>query len=313
LPGEVRSLVTGGAGFIGSHLADALVRAGDRVTVVDDLSRGRPERLAGAIEAGAQLVIADVRDSAVVSDVFASARPQRVFHLAAQTSVRASVDDPAGDATVNVLGTINVLEAARVHGTARVVSTSTGGPLFAHDAPLPLTEDLPPAPASPYGQSKLAGEGYCELYRRLHGLSTLVLRYANVYGPRQDPAGEAGVVAIFCGKLLQGEPVTLFGDGHQSRDFVYVDDVVAATLAAERSQLTGPVNVGTGLQTSLWDLIESLAALTGRPPEVMRAPARLGERRATSIDSSRARERLGWEPAVALHDGLARTLQAIGD
>ncbi len=309
----MRSLVTGGAGFIGSHLADALVKAGDRVTVVDDLSRGRRERLDGAIEAGAELVVADIRDGAALSDVFASARPERVYHLAAQASVRRSVEDPAGDATVNVLGTVNVLEAARAHGVTRVVSASTGGPLFGHDAPLPLTEEVPPAPTSPYGQSKLAGEAYCELYRRLHGLSTVVLRYANVYGPRQDPAGEAGVVAIFCGKLLKGEPVTLFGDGHQSRDFVYVDDVVAANLAAERSQATGPINVGTGLQTSLWDLMGSLSTLTGRSPEVVRAAARVGERRATCLDSARASERLGWGPAVELRDGLARTLEAIGD
>lgn len=309
----MRSLVTGGAGFIGSHLTDALVREGDRVTVLDDLSRGSRDNLEGAIGAGAELIVADVRDAGAVADAFASARPDRVFHLAAQASVRRSVEDPAGDAGLNVVGTINVLEAARVHRVSRMVSASTGGPIYAADAPLPLSEDLPAAPASPYGLSKLAAEGYCELYGRLHGVSCIALRYANVYGPRQDPTGEAGVVAIFCGRLLEGRAVTVFGDGHQSRDYVYVDDVVAANLAAARSGATGALNVGTGVETTLWDLLSLIAELTPAVPAVVGAAPRAGERRATALDASRARTLLRWKPATGLRDGLARTLEAIRD
>jgi UDP-glucose 4-epimerase len=307
----VHSLVTGGAGFIGSHLVDRLLAAGDAVTVVDDLSRGGRDNLTAAAGAGAQLDVADVADPVAVGAAFAAARPDRVFHLAAQASVRRSLEDPGHDARTNLVGTINVLEAARRHGVERIVNVSTGGPLYPAAAPLPLSEAQPPQPGSPYGQSKLAAEGCCDLYGRLHDLSTISLRFANVYGPRQDPSGEAGVVAIFAGRLRAGEPLPVFGDGRQTRDFVYVDDAVAALLAAADSRDTGPVNIGTGRQTSILDLIAAFGALRPGRAEVAWEPGRAGERRATSLDASRARARLGWRPRVALREGLELTLHSI--
>jgi UDP-glucose 4-epimerase len=305
----VHSLVTGGAGFIGSHLVDHLLAAGDEVTVVDDLSHGDRHNLATAGRNGARLILADVADPAALARTFEAAQPKRVFHLAAQASVRRSLEDPALDARTNLMGTVNVLEAARRHGVDRVVNASTGGPLYPPDASLPLSEAQPPRPGSPYGQSKLAAEGYCDLNRRLHGLSTMSLRFANVYGPRQDPSGEAGVVAIFAGRLLTGRPLPVFGDGRQTRDFVYVDDVVAALIAAAGSPEGGPVNIGTGRQTSILDLIEEFGAVGPTRAGVAREPERAGERRATSLDASRAGALLGWRPHVALRDGLERTLR----
>src|SRR5918911_4881979 len=239
---RVRALVTGGAGFIGSNLVDALVARGHELTVVDDLSTGRRENLDAAREAGAELVEADVRDAAAMRDVLARVDPEAVFHLAAQIDVRKSAADPAADARINVEGTINVLEAARAAGVERFVNTSTGGAVYGEGQILPAPEDHPVAPEAPYGQSKFAAEGYCELFRRLHGLSTVSLRYGNVYGPRQDPLGEAGVVAIFCGRLRAGERPIVFGDGLQVRDYVHVNDVVSANLAAADSDATGAFN-----------------------------------------------------------------------
>jgi UDP-glucose 4-epimerase len=213
----VRCLVTGGAGFIGSNLVDALVARGDEVVVLDDLSTGKLENLRGAIAAGARLERADVADTERVAALFKACEPQLVFHLAAQIDVRRSVADPATDATVNVLGTLAVLEAARTSGTRWLVLSSTGGGLYGDAERLPTPEDHPIHPLAPYGQSKLAAEGYCALYERLHGLSTVALRYGNVYGPRQDAHGEAGVVAIFCGQLISGQAPTVFGDGGQTR------------------------------------------------------------------------------------------------
>jgi UDP-glucose 4-epimerase len=230
-------VVTGGAGFIGSNLTDALVARGDRVTVVDNLSTGKRSNLEQAIASGVSLRVADVRDAEAVAEIFADVRPELVFHFAAQIDVRYSVEHPAGDATANVLGTIAVLEAARRVGARRLINTSTGGGLYGDADLLPTPEDYPIRPLAPYGQGKYAAEGYCELYTRLHGLSTVSLRYGNVYGPRQDVHGEAGVVAIFCGHLVEGRSPTVFGDGRQTRDWVDVSDVVRANLlgaAAER-------------------------------------------------------------------------------
>src|ERR687896_245319 len=231
----MRTLVTGGAGFIGSNLVDALVERGDEVTVVDDVSTGKRANLAQAIENGAQLLELDIRDAEAVNAATERARPEAVFHLAAQIDVRKSVADAANDSRINVEGTVNVLRAAQAHGVRRFVNTSTGGAIYGEGRIIPAPEDHPVAPESPYGQSKFAAEGYCELFRRLHGLSTVSLRYGNVYGPRQDPLGEAGVVAIFCGRVLAGERPTIFGDGEQTRDYLYVGDVVAANLAAAES------------------------------------------------------------------------------
>jgi UDP-glucose 4-epimerase len=306
------ALVTGGAGFIGSNLVDALVARGDRVTVLDNLSTGKRGNLDGALAAGATLHEVDVRDAAAVYEVVARARPDVVFHLAAQIDVRLSVEAPRVDAEANVLGTVAVLEAAREHGVRRVVNTSTGGGLYGDADLLPTPEDHPIRPLAPYGMSKWAAEGYCELYTRLHGLSTVSLRYGNVYGPRQDVHGEAGVVAIFCGCLLDGRAPTVFGDGGQTRDWVEVGDVVRANLMAAEHALTGGVNIGHGRETSVLHLVAALtdvgADLGLELPEPRFAPERPGEVRRSCLDVSRARAELGWEAEVPLAEGLRRIL-----
>jgi UDP-glucose 4-epimerase len=308
----VRSLVTGGAGFIGSNLVDALVERGDEVTVIDDLSHGRIENLSAALDHhGVSLIEADVRDAAAVEEAFADARPERVFHLAAQISVRRSTADPAGDAEVNVLGTVNVLEASRRSGVPRLINASTGGPIYGAGAPRPTAESEPARPKSPYGVSKHAGEAYCQLYSRLHGVSSLSLRCANVYGPRQDPDGEAGVVAIFCGRLLAGRIATIFGDGRQERDFVYVGDVVTANLLGAESDVEGALNIGTGIGSSILDLARTLERVGGAPLEVEHAPERPGEGGSTALDPARAEELLGWRAEESLEDGLRTTLGSL--
>jgi UDP-glucose 4-epimerase len=302
-------VVTGGAGFIGSNLVDALVARGDRVTVIDNLSSGKRSNLEGALAGGAVLEVADVGDADAVQRVFDASRPELVFHLAAQIDVRSSVTDPAGDATTNVLGTIAVLQATLRCGVTRLVNTSTGGGLYGDAQLLPTPEDYPVRPLAPYGQSKYSAEGYCELYTRLHGLSTISLRYGNVYGPRQDVHGEAGVVAIFCGALVDGRAPTVFGDGRQTRDWVDVSDVVRANLTAAGSDLTGPVNIGRGQETSVLELIEALNAVSDRgtlEPEF--APERPGEVRRSCLDVTRARGELGWEAGVSLREGLETIL-----
>jgi UDP-glucose 4-epimerase len=243
-----------------------------------------------------------------VADLCERVRPEAIFHLAAQIDVRKSVADPAFDAQVNVEGTVNVLRAAQASGVPRVVNTSSGGAIYGEAQTIPAPEDHPVAPEAPYGLSKFCAENYCELFTRLHGLSTLSLRYGNVYGPRQDPLGEAGVIAIFCGKLLAGERPTIFGDGRQTRDYVYVGDVVAANLAAAESDAGGPFNVGLGVEVSVLDLVQALRphAPNGFDPE--HAPKRPGEVQRIALDCTRAREELGWEAKVGLGEGLERTL-----
>jgi UDP-glucose 4-epimerase len=307
----VRALVTGGAGFIGSNLVDALAARGHEVTVVDDLSTGRRENLEAAVAAGAELVESDIRDVAAMRDLFARAEPEAVFHLGAQIDVRKSAADPAWDASINVVGTINALQAARAAGVRRFVNTSTGGAVYGEGQIIPAPESHPVAPEAPYGQSKFSAEGYCELFRRLHGLSAVSLRYGNVYGPRQDPLGEAGVIAIFCGRLLAGERPIVFGDGLQTRDYVHVDDVVAANLAAVESDASGAFNVGTGIETTVLQLVEALAPLADGPFEPEHQPPRSGEVQRIALDCARAREELGWESQVRLEDGLTQTLESV--
>ncbi len=306
-------LVTGGAGFIGSNLVDALVARGDRVTVLDDLSSGKRANLEQAIAGGAILEVADVRDEDEVARVFETARPQSVFHLAAQIDVRVSVDDPIADANRNVLGTIRVLEAARRVGTRRIVNTSTGGGLYGDADVLPTPEDVPIRPLAPYGQGKYAAEGYCDLYSRLHGVSAISLRYGNVFGPRQDVHGEAGVVAIFCGHLIEGRTPVVFGDGRQTRDWVDVSDVVRANLIAAGSDLTGAVNIGHGRETSVLDLLAALRDVSDRGPlaEPEFAPDRPGEVRRSCLDVAKAKRELGWEAEVDLREGLRRILAGL--
>ena len=309
----MKAIVTGGAGFIGSNLVDALVERGDDVEVLDDLSTGRPGNLEGALSRGAVLHEGDVRDAARVAALVAGAAPDVIFHLAAQIDVRRAVADPAFDADVNVAGTISVLEAARRAGVARLVYSSTGGAIYGDAASIPTGEDTAPAPLAPYGQSKQAAEGYCGLYARLYGLSTVSLRYANVYGPRQDPHGEGGVVAIFCGKLAEGGRPVAFGDGRQTRDYTYVGDIVAANLAAAGSDWAGACNVGTGTETTVLELAAALRELDGaRGFELEHAPERPGEVHRSAVDPSLAREALGWEARVALPEGLRRTLASLG-
>src|SRR5579884_336318 len=299
-------LVTGGAGFIGSNLVDALVARGDRVTVIDNLSTGKRANLEDALARGAALHELDLRDGARVAEVFADVRPELVFHLAAQIDVRLSVDDPAADAKVNVLGTLAVLEGARAAGARKVVNTSTGGGLYGDADVLPTPEDHPIRALAPYGQSKYAAEGYCGLYGRLHGLDSVSLRYGNVYGPRQDVHGEAGVVAIFCGCLVEGRRPTVYGDGRQTRDWVEVGDVVQANLAAAASELAGPVNIGHGRETSVLDLLHALNEVSDRGPlaEPEFAPERLGEVMRSCLDVTRARQELHWEAQTGLEEGL---------
>jgi UDP-glucose 4-epimerase len=310
----MRTLVTGGAGFIGSNLVDALLARGDHVTVVDDLSTGRRENLDGALADGARLVELDLRDGAALVELCAAERPELVFHLAAQIDVRRSVADPAFDASINVGGTANLLEATRRSAASRVVFASTGGAIYGEGEgqALPLGEDAPVAPLAPYGQSKFAGEGYVSLYDRLHGLSGISLRLGNVYGPRQDPLGEAGVIAIFCGRLRAGQRPTVYGDGRQTRDYIYVGDVVAAALAAAESEASGAFNVGTGVETDVLSLAARLAELGGAEsfePEL--APPRAGEVQRISIDPSRAARELGWAPETELDQGLRQTLDSL--
>jgi UDP-glucose 4-epimerase len=297
----MNSLVTGGAGFIGSHLVDALLARGDEVTVVDDLSTGRAHNLTSALNHGARLDIVDVTDATGLDRVVARSRPQRIFHLAAQIDVRHAVADPARDATINLLGTVKLLEAARRHGVARFVLASTGGAIYGDADQIPTPETARPRPRSPYAASKAAAETYLELYRELHGLSTISLRLANAYGPRQA-GGEAGVIAIFCAAAAAGHEVTLFGDGEQTRDFVYVADVVDAFVTASESPVTGCVNIATGRETSVLELAWALGLHT-RP-----APGRAGEVRRSCLDPSAAAKRLGWAAATTLADGLAWTL-----
>jgi UDP-glucose 4-epimerase len=301
--------VTGGAGFIGSNLVDALLARGHRVVVLDDLSTGRRENLAGALELGATLQEGDVTDPVAVTELLQRERPAAVFHLAAQIDVRRSVEDPAADARINVEGTLNVLSAAHAAGVGRVVYSATGGAVYGEAETIPTPESAPALPLSPYGQSKLSGEGYCALFARLHGLSTVALRYANVYGPRQDPLGEGGVIAIFCGAFAHGRTPTIYGDGRQTRDYVYVGDVVAANLLAADAAVTGCFNVGTGVETSVLDLVDAFRGLDGGTSFApAHAPARAGEVLRSCLDATQVGTALGWKPQVDLAEGLTRTL-----
>ena len=299
----MRAIVTGGAGFIGSHVVDALVAQDAEVAVVDSLVHGNEDSVA----AGAELHVRDIREP--LDDLFDAVRPEAVFHLAAQADVRVSVERPVEDADVNVLGTVRVLEAARNHG-AQVVFASTGGAIYG-ECLEPAREDSPCEPLSPYGTAKLAAEEYLRSYNRLYGTRHIALRYGNVYGPRQDPHGEAGVVAIFFGSLARDEQARIFGDGGQTRDYVYVGDVARATVSTLGHD-GGVFNVGTGRETSVTDLYELCARVAGSdtPPEY--APARRGELQRSFLDTTRAAESLGFTAMVDLEDGLRATWDWVG-
>ena len=302
----MRVLVTGGAGFIGSHIADALLARGDEVLVLDDLSAGRPGRL----DPGVTLHKLSITDAAALNAEVASFGPELICHLAAQIDVRASVDAPAADAGVNIVGTVNLLEAARQAG-ARVLFASTGGALYGRDAPIPSLEDVLPLPESPYGIAKYCAECYIGLYNRLHGTRHSVLRLANVYGPRQDPAGEAGVITIFCARALTGQEPTIYGDGTQTRDYVYVGDAVRAFLAAGDSGRPGTWNIGAGVEVAVLDLVDIIAAVAGRGIRPAFAAPRPGELQRSAVAPDRAAGELGWRASTPLAEGVRRVYQWI--
>lgn len=303
----MRILLTGGAGFIGSHVADHLLERGHEVAVVDDLSTGKR----GNVPDGAEFYETDIRNGC--TRVFEEFVPEALCHQAAQMDVRRSVREPDFDAEVNVLGTVRLLENCTRHGVGRVVFASTGGAVYGEHEVFPATEDHPQYPVSPYGVSKLAGERYLHFYHVQYGLPYTALRYANVYGPRQDPHGEAGVVAIFCGNMVAKKPSTINGTGEQTRDYVYVDDVARANvLALEEDLLPGAYNIGTGIETSVNDLYELLQNISdnGLPPR--HGPGKPGEQLRSCVDPSRARRVFGWRPEMSLADGLGETLRYFG-
>jgi UDP-glucose 4-epimerase len=300
----MRIAVTGGAGFIGSHIVDALLETGAEVAIVDHLTRSPRPWVTAALARGAQLHVADIRNLDALRTAFAAARPEVVLHLAAQVDVRRSVADPSLDAQINVAGTVSVLEAALAAGAGRLVLASTAA-TYGDPEQLPTPEAAPAQPLSPYGTSKAAAEWYLDQYARLYGVSTLALRMANVYGPRQDPHGEAGVVAIFCGAASERRPVTVFGDGAQTRDYVYVGDVARAWVAAATSDVPGRLNVSTGTETPLSTLVAELGL------DHHFAPGRAGEVARSCLDPSAARTALGWRAEVSLSEGLRRTLDAM--
>jgi UDP-glucose 4-epimerase len=307
------ALVTGGAGFIGSNLVDQLLGRGHEVHVVDDLSSGKESNLADALAAGATLHTADIRDGDAMRDLFASVQPEVVFHLAAQIDVRVSVADPAYDARTNVEATANLLETGRLNGVRRFVFASTGGAIYGVTDVMPTPENTEARPMAPYGTSKLCAEQYLGLYERLHGMSTVALRFGNVYGPRQDVHGEAGVIAIFCGRLRRGEDLRVFGDGEQTRDYIYVGDLVEAIATAGEGDATGAINLGTEEETSVLRVAELLQVHAGATSPIDFQPARLGEIQRSVLGAGRAREVLGWSAATRIDEGLRLTWEASAD
>jgi len=306
-------LVTGGAGFIGSHIADAFLARGDRVWILDDLSTGKPEN----VPPGAELVEGSISDP-IVSRLFEQAGGfDIVSHHAAQIDVRRSVNDPRYDARINIDGLLNVLQCCLTHEVRRVLFVSSGGVVYGEPEERPTPEHAPKIPLSPYGVTKLAAEYYLYYYHRVHGLEYAALRYANVFGPRQDPHGEAGVVAIFSNRLLEGEPLTIFGDGEQTRDYVYVEDIVRANVLLSEATLAPATqlddrafNVGTGAGTSVNTLASTLMSVSGKKVNCVHAPERRGELRHSTLLAERLR-RLGWEPRTTLEQGLRNTYQYI--
>jgi UDP-glucose 4-epimerase len=300
----MKILVTGGAGFIGSHVVDACVAAGHDVLVVDNLCTGKRENL----NPKARFHELDILD-AKTADLIRDERPDVLNHHAAQMDVRRSVADPLFDARTNVLGTIALLEASREAGVKKVLFVSSGGAVYGEQETFPAPETHPTWPVSPYGVSKRSGELYCHFYFAEYRMPFVAFRYANVYGPRQDPHGEAGVVAIFSSRMLRGEPVTVNGDGKQTRDYVFVGDVARMSLLALERDATGPVNIGTGIETDVNQLARTLLEVSGSRSEVRHGPAKSGEQRRSVVDIRRAADVFGWRPEVSLRDGLARTVE----
>jgi UDP-glucose 4-epimerase len=309
----IRVIVTGGAGFIGSSLVDSLVGKGVDVLVLDDLSRGSTQNLERAIAAGVRFELLDVRNGPAVTKEFIKFRPDYVFHMAGQIDVRLSMGDPALDASINVLGSVNVFAAARVAEVRRVVSTSSGGAIYGETSVVPTPETTPPDPISAYGLSKCTVERYARWFNRSEGLDIVTLRYGNVYGARQNPVGDAGVIAVFCQRLLSGHPITIYGDGRQTRDYVYVADIAEANFAAAITPRlrNREFNIGTGTEVSVLALAETIAAEAGIPAcrlQLEFAPPRPGELLRSCLDVSRARRELKLAPSTPLAVGLAQTI-----
>ena len=297
-------LVTGGAGFIGSNIVDAYVEAGHDVVVVDDLSTGKRHN----VNTKARLSIIDLRDPKL-EEVFTSTKFDVINHHAAQMDVRRSVADPKFDASVNVIGMLNLLELGRQHGVRKIIFSSTGGAIYGEQDYFPANEEHPLRPLSPYGITKLATEKYLFYYRAVYGIEHVILRYANIYGPRQNPHGEAGVVAIFADKMLRGEQPVINGDGKQTRDYVYVGDVVRANVFALSFSGSDIFNIGTGVENDVNRLFRIIKTSTGSPCEERHGPAKIGEQMRSVIDSAKAKKVLGWQPTVDLEEGLRRTVE----
>jgi len=304
----MKVLVTGGAGFIGSHLVDRLIMEGHEAVVVDNLATGKRRN----INRAARFYKMDIQ-SWRLERVFRNERPNVVMHLAAQMDVRKSVEDPMFDAQVNVLGTLNVLQQAVKHGVRKVIFSSSGGAIYGEQETYPAPESHVMKPLSPYGLSKLCGEQYLSYFQRVSGLQAVSLRYANVYGPRQDPEGEAGVVAIFIQKMLNNEQAVINGNGRQTRDFVFVEDVVEANLAMMGQETQGTYNVGTGVETSINDLFRILVQHTGSNCKEIHGPAKKGEQARSVIDSTKLRQEVSWEPKADLSEGLKKTVEYFRD
>lgn len=300
----MKVLVTGGAGFIGSHVSDVFVRAGHEVIALDNLSSGKKENLDPRV----RLEVLDIR-SPEAAQLIRAEKPQVLCHLAAQMDVRRSVEDPRFDAEANILGFLNLLEASRAAGVQKVVFSSTGGAIYGEQDVFPAPESHPTRPVSPYGVSKASGELYLGYYKAQYGMQYVALRYANVYGPRQNPHGEAGVVSIFCKRLLAGQGSTIYGEGKQTRDFVYVEDVARANFLAAQKDYSGAINIGTGVETDINRLYGLLAGHAGFTEPAAHAPGRPGEQLRSCVDNTRAREVLGWQPTVEIAEGLRRTVE----
>ena len=300
----MKILVTGGAGFIGSHVTDAFVAAGHDVVVVDDLSTGHERNL----NRGARFARIDIRDRTAVAELMQRERPEVLNHHAAQMDVRRSVADPVFDAQVNLVGFLTLMEQGRANGLRQVVFASSGGTVYGEHQRVPAREGDPTDPVSPYGVAKLGTEHYLHYYAHMYGIRYVALRYGNVYGPRQDPHGEAGVVAIFAGKLLRDEQPVINGDGKQTRDYVYVGDVARANLLALQGDFCGALNIGTGIETDVNQLFALLCTATGVHKPERHGPAKPGEQSRSVLDASAARTELGWQPEVSLADGLSRAV-----
>ena len=302
-------LITGGAGFIGSHLADKLIEINNHVIVVDDLSRGKKEN----VHKKAAFSPISIKDKISLENVFKAEKPEFVFHFAAQIDVRASTENPAKDADVNIIGTLNLLDLCVKHGVKKIIFASTGGAIYGEAGHIPTPEhiELPSTegPLSPYGIAKQCAENYIKFYQKVYGLPYSILRFANVYGPRQDPHGEAGVIAIFINSILKGKAPTIFGDGTQTRDFVFVNDVICAALKAWESQGNEIYNIGTGIKTDINKIYEIIKNKTNFAKDANYAPEKPGEQKHSCLDSQKAQTKLGWRPSTTLADGIEHTIK----